>query len=363
MNLKPRWRQWRESNTCGCERPWLQGVPSAAQLFDLSLVQQTPGRSSASRWAFRGAALNNVERSFRGGGGLISFSPTFGSDTFNVENGDDSADDVVVRLLGYFTPGAEGIQELVATVPAGKSAVPQITFSDGSQSTFPTIPTGEVFRVFSLSVQPGTVGAAAAPADVRLTQAGASSAATTRWALTGGIRRNFEATFGMDVGIAFATPVTIQNGSDQAGNDVVVRLWGVLTPPDKPQIVELSATVAPGHAAVSPRLINPDGSSSTFDIPDGQAFLLNYVSVRRMSAKPAPALVDVSLNQSPPGVAAVSRWAYRGTTTENVERPFYPGVLFTTPFTVQSGPNRSDCDETRAVRPRLDPPAGPRPDD
>ena len=69
-------------------------VVEKAQVFAVSLRQNTPTGGTTNRWTFLGRVQQNVERSFIAG---IKFSTPF-----TVANSSDSKVMAVVRLWGYF---------------------------------------------------------------------------------------------------------------------------------------------------------------------------------------------------------------------------------------------------------------------
>jgi hypothetical protein len=320
-----------------------QSIVGTETLLDVSLVQQpniVNGFQSVTRWAMRGRAAHNYELSFRGGAGALDFTdlPT---SPLSIQSGAQSGDVVVVRLLCW--PAITGLVELVATVAAGGSVVPQLQNADGSQSPFPTIPDGEVFRLLALSVERQTPSASAALIGISLTQTAQSGATQNRWTLIDSLSRNFHSDMGFDTGMSFSTPMSIES-LVPSEDTVVVHLWGVIGVPSESlgPVVELSASLSPGEGG-TPQFRNPDGTLAPFSLSAGQGFFLSFASVRRLSVVCAPLLVDVSLTQVPPAGPALSRWGFRGSAQRNIERFFYPGLLFTTPFEVNCGQQSSDA--------------------
>jgi hypothetical protein len=244
-------------------------------------------------------------------------------------------------LQGYFTPAPESVQQLVATVAPGGFVTPQILLPDGTLAAFPPIPAGEVFRVLAVSIQRQAVSASPALLNVSLSQQVPNGGGTAnRWWLTGDISRNVEKTLGMDVGIAFANPIFINNDSISE-DTVIVRLWGGIFPSEQQETIELATSLGSGQTR-TPERWNPDGTNSTFSLPPGQAFLLNYISILRGSVTGGPLFFDVGLTQAPGGGGPMSRWSFRGTAEETIGRFFFPGIMFSSLFQVQNGPQSPD---------------------
>lgn len=97
--------------------------------------------------------------------------------------------------------------------------------------------------------------------------------------------------------------------------------------------IELVASLAPGTTKV-PQMQNPDGSSSPFVIPAGEAFVATDISANRISVLGTPVLVALNLEQNLGAGGIVARWQYVGEITRNIERAFRTGIRFATRFSV-----------------------------
>lgn len=89
--------------------------------------------------------------------------------------------------------------------------------------------------------------------------------------------------------------------------------------------IELVASLAPGTTK-APQMQNPDGSSSPFVIPAGEAFVATDISANRISVLGTPVLVALNLEQNL-GAGASSLGGsmlekLRGTSSARLRRAF-----------------------------------------
>lgn len=109
---------------------------------------------------------------------------------------------------------------------------------------------------------------------------------------------------------------------------------------------QITASVAPG--TVKPFVLTgPNGSDSPFSIPKGFVFVITDISMQRLSVVGTASLFNFALQQTLSG-ATVSRWAYVGKVTENVERTFNDGIVFSTVPSVENGSQSADVVVVRA---------------
>jgi hypothetical protein len=105
--------------------------------------------------------------------------------------------------------------------------------------------------------------------------------------------------------------------------------------------MQLTATVKSGGSA-SPQITNPDGSQSPFVIPKGNVFVVTDISIQRETVVGTVGLFNVSLEQNI-ATASELRWAFVGSSAQNIERSFTTGIAFSTPFVVQNGVQLGDA--------------------
>jgi hypothetical protein len=105
--------------------------------------------------------------------------------------------------------------------------------------------------------------------------------------------------------------------------------------------MQLTTTVKSGGSA-SPQIINSDGSESAFVIPKSGVFVVTDISIQRESVVGAAGLFNVSLEQNI-ATASQLRWAFVGSSAQNIERSFTTGIAFSTPFVVQNGVQLGDA--------------------
>jgi hypothetical protein len=82
-------------------------------------------------------------------------------------------------------------------------------------------------------------------------------------------------------------------------------------------------------------MVNPDGTESPFSIPEGRLFVVTDISIQRESVVAAPTLFAVNIVQTPPAIHQL-RWAFVGSISQNVERSFHTGMVFSTPFAIEN---------------------------
>jgi hypothetical protein len=105
--------------------------------------------------------------------------------------------------------------------------------------------------------------------------------------------------------------------------------------------MQLTATVVSGGSA-SPQITNPDGSQAPFVIPKGNIFVATDISIQRESVIATAGLFNVGLVQNLVTAQQV-RWAFVGSSAQNIERSFTTGIAFSTPFVVQNGVQLEDA--------------------
>jgi hypothetical protein len=96
--------------------------------------------------------------------------------------------------------------------------------------------------------------------------------------------------------------------------------------------IELVAALAPGQTQ-TPKIINPDGTFSPFVMPPKMTvFVATDISANRISVLITPVLVvfDLQQNLGPGGIHG--RWQFVGQVTQNVERAFTTGIVFSKPL-------------------------------
>ncbi len=98
--------------------------------------------------------------------------------------------------------------------------------------------------------------------------------------------------------------------------------------------IELVATAAPG-TEVDLLQVNPDGTQKSFSVTAGHPFIVTDISIQRETVLPGPTLFAVNITQTPPDTHEL-RWAFVGSISQNLERSFSTGMVFSTPFFVQN---------------------------
>jgi hypothetical protein len=98
--------------------------------------------------------------------------------------------------------------------------------------------------------------------------------------------------------------------------------------------IQLVATAGPS-GTVPLQQVNPDGSMSPFSLAEGRHFNLTDISIQREEVLPGPNLFSVSIVQTP-GTLHQLRWCFVGNISQNVERSFNTGMLFSTPFWIEN---------------------------
>lgn len=98
--------------------------------------------------------------------------------------------------------------------------------------------------------------------------------------------------------------------------------------------LQLIAIVVLGTRA-APNLVNPDGTQSTFSIPNDAVFVVTDVSIQP-GLVDSSVLLNVSLTQES-RTQSMFRWTFVGSAAQNIERAFNTGIAFSTPFLVESG--------------------------
>ncbi len=95
-------------------------------------------------------------------------------------------------------------------------------------------------------------------------------------------------------------------------------------------------------------ITGPDGLDSPFHIPKGFVFVITDISMQRLSVIDTPGLFEFSVQQDLNSNGIVNRWAYIGKVTENVERTFHDGIVFSIVPTVENGSQSVDTVIVRA---------------
>ncbi len=98
--------------------------------------------------------------------------------------------------------------------------------------------------------------------------------------------------------------------------------------------IELVATAAPG-TEVDLLQVNPDGTQKSFSVTAGHPFIVTDISIQRETVLPGPTLFAVNITQTPPDTHEL-RWAFVGSISQNLERSFSSGMVFSTPFFFQN---------------------------
>jgi hypothetical protein len=96
--------------------------------------------------------------------------------------------------------------------------------------------------------------------------------------------------------------------------------------------IELFAALAPGQTK-TPEIMNPNGTSSPFVVPPKKkVFVATDISANRLSVVSSPVLVAFNLQQNLGPGGIVGRWQFVGEVTQNVERAFTTGIVFSKPM-------------------------------
>jgi len=98
--------------------------------------------------------------------------------------------------------------------------------------------------------------------------------------------------------------------------------------------MELVATAGPG-TEVDLMAVNADGTQHPFTVAAGSPFIVTDISIQRETVLPGPTLFAVNITQKPPDSHQL-RWAFVGSISQNVERSFSTGMVFSTPFFIQN---------------------------
>lgn len=109
---------------------------------------------------------------------------------------------------------------------------------------------------------------------------------------------------------------------------------------------QITASVAPG--TVKPFVLTgPNGSDSPFSIAKGFVFVITDISMQRLSVVGTSSLFNFALQQTLRS-GTVNRWAFVGKVTENVERTFNDGIVFSTVPSLEKGSQSADVVVVRA---------------
>jgi hypothetical protein len=91
--------------------------------------------------------------------------------------------------------------------------------------------------------------------------------------------------------------------------------------------IEVFAALAPGQTK-TPEIMKPNGTSSPFVMPKKKVFVATDISANRISVVSSPVLVAFNLQQNLGPGGTVGRWQFVGQVTQNVERAFTTGIVF-----------------------------------
>lgn len=105
--------------------------------------------------------------------------------------------------------------------------------------------------------------------------------------------------------------------------------------------MQLVVSVAPGDSA-APNVVSSDGRSVPMQVPDHMAFIVTDVSIQRLRVQNKPGLFDVQVIQNISN-AAVTRWAFIGSASGNIERSFFTGIKIAGPFRIENGTQSADA--------------------
>jgi len=104
--------------------------------------------------------------------------------------------------------------------------------------------------------------------------------------------------------------------------------------------IQLVASAAPG-ASASPMMINPDGTLSPFSISADRPLVVTDISIQRVSVVAGPDLFGVDVVQNLP-TQTTARWSFVGSISQNVERTFHTGIVFSFSLTVENLASSAD---------------------
>lgn len=107
------------------------------------------------------------------------------------------------------------------------------------------------------------------------------------------------------------------------------------------RLLELVATVEQ-QGRVVPEIVNHDGTRSPFSIPNGSVCVIRDISIQRTSVVADPGFFHVSLTQDSPTGSQIRRWCFVGVLSQNLERSFTNGLVFSTPFVIENGSQSAD---------------------
>ena len=99
--------------------------------------------------------------------------------------------------------------------------------------------------------------------------------------------------------------------------------------------VELIATAAPG-VRVDLLQVNSNGTQQPFSVTASNPFTLTDISIQQETVVPGPTLFAVDITQTVESGGDENRWAFVGSISQNVERSFTTGMVFSTPFVIQN---------------------------
>lgn len=95
--------------------------------------------------------------------------------------------------------------------------------------------------------------------------------------------------------------------------------------------IELFAALTPGQTK-TPEIMNPNGTLSPFVMPKKKVFVATDISANRISVVSSPVLVAFNLQQNLGPGGTIARWQFVGQVTQNVERAFTTGIVFSKPM-------------------------------
>jgi hypothetical protein len=81
--------------------------------------------------------------------------------------------------------------------------------------------------------------------------------------------------------------------------------------------------------------LNPDGTQQPFAVAAGHPIIVTDISIQRETVLPGPTLFAVNITQKPPNAHQL-RWAFVASISQNVERSFSTGMVFSTSFFIQN---------------------------
>jgi hypothetical protein len=91
-----------------------------------------------------------------------------------------------------------------------------------------------------------------------------------------------------------------------------------------------------------PTNYKPRRKSIALVIPKGNVFVVTDISIQRETVVGTVGLFNVSLEQNT-ATASELRWAFVGSSAQNIERSFTTGIAFSTAFVVQNGVQLGDA--------------------